>query len=534
MFKTGTADNYVDLLDELDDFLTATGSAFGLAYTGTGNGTFTSYKGGSASVAETFTITATSATNFTVVGSVSGSLAAATAGTPYTGTKIQFTITAGGTAFVAGDVFTISTAPKWTSMRRALGCAVDATQPSPGQGQIENILDGKIAEDTSRDWDIDPGTSETITFTFFAPESIAEYAILQGGIGGYPTAWTFEYWSGASWTVIDTRSGQGAWGSNEYRSFAIASPPFASQYRIVITGFSSAFQLRIQAMALRRAVGGHDVAFGQCIWKAPGNDGDSEIFVGVHTFRRVDIDYFNWELAAFDGFTASQRFYDQPGRHSMLYVPLWNDPIPYWFVVNGRRVIVIAKVNTQYEIAYLGFIDPFFSPNQMPYPMALGGTLALGDILAGGGTLWDNTAWRWSNSTDKHRLPTHSDTPNGALPQDARVNQMRARAIDGQYWGFRSSRADGYTGITAGEHVIRPYVEDFNQLDVNLDGSYSLWPVELCHAAPNIFGILDGIRAIAGQGVTSETLVRKGVVDWIVVPNITRTDRNDFCVVALD
>jgi hypothetical protein len=50
-------------------------------------------------------MTATSATNFTVVGSVTGATAAATVGVLYNNGKISFTITAAGAAFVAGDKF---------------------------------------------------------------------------------------------------------------------------------------------------------------------------------------------------------------------------------------------------------------------------------------------------------------------------------------------------------------------------------------------------------------------------------------------
>lgn len=55
---------------------------------------------------ETWTVTATSATTFTVVGSISGAQANATVGSAYTSAAgLNFTITAGGTAFVAGDKF---------------------------------------------------------------------------------------------------------------------------------------------------------------------------------------------------------------------------------------------------------------------------------------------------------------------------------------------------------------------------------------------------------------------------------------------
>ena len=75
----------------------------------TGNGTMSSVSL-LAAVAETWTITATSATNFTVTGSVSGAQAAATVGSAYKNTKVVFAIMAGTTPFIAGDSFTFSVA----------------------------------------------------------------------------------------------------------------------------------------------------------------------------------------------------------------------------------------------------------------------------------------------------------------------------------------------------------------------------------------------------------------------------------------
>jgi hypothetical protein len=75
------------------------------SYTGTGNGTMERYSAWHNAPLETWTITATSATNFTVTGSISGAQAAATVGTPYSNSIIDFEIVAGGTAFVSGDEF---------------------------------------------------------------------------------------------------------------------------------------------------------------------------------------------------------------------------------------------------------------------------------------------------------------------------------------------------------------------------------------------------------------------------------------------
>lgn len=69
----------------------------------------------STAVEETWTLTATSSSNFTVVGSISGSQSAATVGTPYSGI-ISFLITAGGTSFVSGDHFIITVKKDWSTI----------------------------------------------------------------------------------------------------------------------------------------------------------------------------------------------------------------------------------------------------------------------------------------------------------------------------------------------------------------------------------------------------------------------------------
>jgi len=80
-----------------------------VSQTGTGNGTLSSVAVNQNTASEElWTMTATSATNFTVSGFVSGSQTAAAVGTPYNNGIVSFTIAAGGTAFVAGDTFSFT------------------------------------------------------------------------------------------------------------------------------------------------------------------------------------------------------------------------------------------------------------------------------------------------------------------------------------------------------------------------------------------------------------------------------------------
>ncbi len=209
MWASGTATDYIDLLDQLDLFLTSYGTAFGLTYAGVGDGRLTEYRGGGAAVAQTFTITATSATTFTVVGSVTGSHADATVGAPYSNPRVGFTIVDGATAFQAGDVFTLSTAPKWTTLRRSLGSKVLATQVNTGNYAAQNLVDGKPDGDTNNYWRVDNPITipQDIEITLYQTETIVQYQLAEFVNWYSPEDWTFDYWNGSAWVTLDSVAG---------------------------------------------------------------------------------------------------------------------------------------------------------------------------------------------------------------------------------------------------------------------------------------------------------------------------------------
>jgi hypothetical protein len=87
-----------------------------VTYSGTGNGRL-EVEAGPDPVAENITFTASNATTFAVVGSVSGAIGTLTVGTRFASAQVNALITAGGTAFVNTDVFTVpTTARTWTDL----------------------------------------------------------------------------------------------------------------------------------------------------------------------------------------------------------------------------------------------------------------------------------------------------------------------------------------------------------------------------------------------------------------------------------
>jgi hypothetical protein len=393
-YQIGTATDYSDLLDQLDTFLTSQGMTLSPSYVGTGNGTIAGLIGGSASVAEIFTILFTTATAFSVTGSISGALAAGTVGVAYSTTKIKFTITAGGTAFVAGDAFTIATTPKWISKRRTSG--------------------------------------------------------------------------------------------------------------------------------------------DQMIWEAPGNGNLDHILVGAKLFHDVGADYYNWRLGGFTAFDSGLTFENQPGYvgGAGQTVPspvlnLWNSSIPYWFIGNGRRVMVVAKISTVYVAAYLGFGSLYMSPGAFPYPLIVGGSMAWDAQFVSSEPAAGSVNWRWSYVGNELRCFPMSRGQSSSYPNGA---QLRMRLPSGVWQGFNASNSESQFGrLWPTGDAVSGGMTDWRD---DLDGGYSILPIVM-YDLINIYGEIEGVGGITGFGQSSENTITIGLEKWLVVQDVNRNTKIDYFAVKL-
>jgi hypothetical protein len=392
-WATGTATDYGDLLNKLDTFLTTQGMTTSPLYSGTGNGVISALIGGSASIAENITVAMTSATAFSVTGSSSGSLGTGTVGVAFTNSKLNFTITAGGIAFIAGDTWTFSTTPPWTSKRRVSGT--------------------------------------------------------------------------------------------------------------------------------------------EMIWQAPGNGGLNQILVGAIIFSNTTADYYNWRMGGFTAFDSSLAFINQAGyiggagqAHSSPILTLWNQPMTYWFVANGRRVIIVAKVSSVYVIGYLGFLQSYVSPNVFPYPLCVGGNLCFVSTEPAA----TSVNFRWSYTGAEMQNPSHN-TPNNTSQENS--SQMQLRLASGVWHSFVHAE-DGSNTTPCGR--VWPYINLWTNWAKNLDGGYSMLPIVLGDSAPvtpNIWGEIDGLEAISGVSNGSENTVTIGNSIYLVVQNVFRNTQMDFAAVKL-
>ncbi|MGF1680228.1 hypothetical protein [Photobacterium minamisatsumaniensis] len=121
------------------------------------------------------------------------------------------------------------------------------------------------------------------------------------------------------------------------------------------------------------------------LWlKSGGESGKETIFVGFRTESDPDNDRFNVALRCSPMFSDGALFHEMPNSSSTKYVYLWKNTIPYYFVVNKDRIIVIAQISTKTHACYLGKLRQYCSLGHWPRQVVVFGE---SDIATG----------RWSN-----------------------------------------------------------------------------------------------------------------------------------------
>lgn len=287
--------------------------------TRTGTGTLTGIEAAPGAVTETWTLTCTAAAaeggTFSVSGSVSGAMPAATVGVPY-GASV--------TGEISGTTLTV------TSVR--LG-KLAVGQTISGHGVTAGTTISALGT----------GTGGTGTYTVSASQTVASCSI------------TASVAARIMFTIND-----GATDFSVNDTFTIP----------VTQGAASAAGIAYRILRYETSTANHSL-----IMRAHGLDGLQEIFLGLRAYQDSGADYYNITAGAFTGYVGGNTFAAQPGA-ALAGVPAHNNRIDYWMTMNGQRIACAMKVGTPvYEHFYLGKFFPYSRPSQYPYPMVCGGML---------------------------------------------------------------------------------------------------------------------------------------------------------------
>jgi len=258
----------------------------------------------------------------------------------------------------------------------------------------------------------------------------------------------------------------------------------------------------------------------ELILKGPGLAGADEIFVGIQTYQDADAGWYWWDLNGFAGYNAAQPFNAQPGAITSDHpaLSLWDSAIAYWFFANGRRIVVVAKVGTQFECAYAGFILPWTTPGQWAYPLFIGGSQT-----AAGGRLR-------SRADDGHRAFWHPriDWPLGVVDAAAMLwstagwvrisNSPEANVDDCKVWPYLIGNLHEFGQCVSGDACLLP---------VALLASFA------AESSRVPFGELDGVFYVSGHNTGAEAVITHGGRSFLVIQNVFRTAFDEHAAIEL-
>jgi hypothetical protein len=365
-----------------------------------------------------------------------------------------------------------------------------------------------------------------------------------------------------SWTTALTVSSNPSYTADEVKTFAVSGSPGTHVYwRILVDSNQqgSGTYLEWQSTLLLSSGGDVENHYGsEVIFQAPGNAGTDEIYTGLRSEYDSVNGWYNLFLNGFTGYDSDiVDFFDQPGAlpgysatNPMVVpmIPCWNSSIPYWFAADGRSFRIAVKVSTSFEGGYLGFITPYATPSQYPYPLAVGGSLIPDESQR-------DTEWRYSYNNYRHTVFTTPASESSAAVQADASLYLREPEGTWRSFGQRVSTTNPNTITPMTISNSYPYafsgpaavVWPTGVLDVAsytngrlpcrdlIDGGYLLQPCVLVARLdePVVYGELDGVKIISGYDNAAENTTTHDSVDYTIFQNVSRTEIHEFWALAL-
>lgn len=294
-------------------------------------------------------------------------------------------------------------------------------------------------------------------------------------------------------------------------------------------------KLRIYAVAqgwtqLRWTAPGSITANAELWLRGPGAGADRQVFVGFRSENNVTNGQYGWVMRAAIAFDSGQAFDAQPDVSPAVYFNTWQNSIDYWFYINDRRIIVVAKVSTTYVSMYAGFFLPFALPTEFNQPVCVIGnysTLAIYNLNNSGNRMFSDCG------TNAGQLRTRAVAGWKGISNNANTNNTAVQASQagpsGQavIWPNRSVTADGGTSS-----IDWNQRNGFAKIRPNANNQY---PLMQCHLIDigngEWLGALDGVYASPGFNRSTEQVVTNGGRSFRHFQNMFRSTGRDFVVI---
>lgn len=277
------------------------------------------------------------------------------------------------------------------------------------------------------------------------------------------------------------------------------------------SGTADNYKHLLALLATFAAANGHDVlaqSETELYLRGEGTAGLDEIYSNIIAFESSGA-YYNWGLNGSIAYRSGRVWNAQPRSSGAgeAYAYLWNRAIPYWFFGSPRRLIVVPKVSTVFQMVHLGLLSPPATEAQYTYPLLIGGCGAVSTAT-------------WSTTGDGNTIFAGL---SGAGPAGRMM-------VPGGEWvdvGTAANTVAAVSDSSAQRGNILPAP----------DGSYVLeqiWMVDTRDSCRAILGKVDGVFRVSGYLNSAENIITISGTNYLVVPDVYRAGIGDFLAVRMD
>jgi len=256
----------------------------------------------------------------------------------------------------------------------------------------------------------------------------------------------------------------------------------------------------------------------ECILHNIGITGTENVLIGIREWIYEAGASNAWDLNGYTTYVDDQFWnisgdqhlrttYDATWEHytRLPMLPLIDDTMYYWFFADEQRIIVVAKVQSNYESAYMGFGDRFGSPTDFPYPLIIKGS-AFGNLA------FSSTSGYHHSMVDNMQGTTNAHVYSSLVCKPDNSWSTTLFSLDAIFHPMRYWTATGIISETPTHKEV--LVSPVSVID---------------QASQAVLSEMDQVIHIAGVGVQSEDEIDgPNKLRYKIFQNVFRTEYNDF------
>jgi len=251
--------------------------------------------------------------------------------------------------------------------------------------------------------------------------------------------------------------------------------------------------------------------------RGPGLAGQDNVHVNIRQFESTSGGYRNWEIGGATGFDGGLAYENQPGADfEQLDVPiaiLTSAAIQYWIVANGRRFMMVYKVEGDFFMMHAGLILPYGKPSEYPYP----------HLITGHTGTYTNTPATINIHNFYRTVISYSAQLRRPSGTWLKIHYNSLSALNNNVWPYCLTEAVG--------NAI--------WLQQNPDSSFTLLPIILFTTGDgfNVYGEPQGLFYVGKRGVTdlaSEDTITIGGDTYLVFQDVDDQADHAYCCMLLE